>query len=377
MKRAALACAALVAGLVVAGCDLHGALLVPAGSAVPPTVTTTTAGAPPTTAGSTTATTTVATPTITTSTASTSTSTTTIPVASTTTGTTTSTTATAPVLPGSGKPTIALGDQNTPEQFVLGQLYRVALSDEGYTVTITQNIGTSATSEEAMTEGTLDLYPAYLNQWDAQVAGDTKTFRSREDALLAGQTYAAKQGMELLDPTPFGDSDGIAVTNQFAGENHLRTLAGLARLSGEFTLGAPLEFSATGGGLSEIEQAYRFVPSSTQPVVLGLQYQELAAGTIQAAFVQTTDWQLALGEFTLLADPRRALGFGNVVPVTTAAVVSAEGPAYVATIDRVSALLSTKVMRELNVEIALEGEDPEDVATAFLAQNGIGPPASS
>jgi osmoprotectant transport system substrate-binding protein len=361
VRRWGFAPVAILATLALAGCDLHGALLVAPGAALQPATTTATA--------------TATAPQATTPTATQTTTTNSSPTTATT-GSTSTPTTTAPVLPGTGKPAIALGDQNTPEQFILGELYRIALSDQGYTIMTTQNIGTSVTSEQALTGGTLDLYPAYLNQWDTQVAGDNATFPTLHDALLAGEGYAAEHNLELLTPTPFSDTDGLAVTNTFAGANDLRTLAGLSHVAGPLTLGAPLEFSATGGGLASIEQTYGFLPTSTQPVDIGLQYQELAAGTIQVAFVQTSDWQLALGQFTLLADPRHVLGFGNVVPVTTTAVAAAEGPAFVTTINRVSALLTTTVMRELNQDVELLGESPDDVATAFLESNGIYPPAS-
>jgi osmoprotectant transport system substrate-binding protein len=355
LTRAALL---LVAGVLLTGCDLHGALLEAPDAPTAATTTTGGSGVDPSQGTSTQAT-----------------GTTDGPATTGTGSSTTATTATAPALPGTGRPTIAVGDENTPEQFVLGELYRIALSDQGYTVTITQNIGTPTTSEQALTQGTLDLYPAYLNQWDTWVASDSKVFRTSSQALVAGQRFALANGMELLTPTPFGDTEGLAVSSQYAGQHDLRSLADLSTLSDLFTLGAPLEFSAPGGGLSAIEQAYAFIPSGTEPVDVGGQYQELEDGTINAAFVQTTDWQLATGQFTLLRDTRHILGFGNVVPVTTTAAAIAAGPAFIPTINKVSSLLTTRVMRQLNQQVAFLGENPEDVASAFLESHGIYPPA--
>jgi osmoprotectant transport system substrate-binding protein len=285
---------------------------------------------------------------------------------------TTGTTLTSP-LPGAGKPTIELGDENTSEQFVLGELYKIALADQGFSVALTENIGTSAIWQQDMASGTLDLFPVYLNQWDTEVAGDTETFTARGAALAAGQSYAAAHGMELLDPTPFSDTYGLAVSTAFAEANGLRSLADLSRLPPPLVLGAPPQFSATGGGLSAIEQAYAFVPSSVTRIEIGSQYSQLAAGTLQAAWVYTTDWELGGRGFKLLSDPKHVLGFGNVVPVTTNAVVAAEGPDFVATIDRVSALLTTRRIRWLNYLVADLGQNPEDVASSFLVNHGIVP----
>ena len=77
-----------------------------------------------------------------------------------------------------------------------------------------------------------------------------------------------------------------------------------------------------------------------------------------------------------LADPAHVFGPGNVVPVVPVKTVLAEGPAFAATIDRVSALLTEPVMRDLNADIDLAHGNPADVARAFLRAHGLVPPAT-
>jgi osmoprotectant transport system substrate-binding protein len=293
------------------------------------------------------------------------------------TGATSTTTTVA--LPGTGKPTIAIGDENTPEQFILGQLYKVALSYQGYSTTITQNIGTPATSLagnatlQALHDGTLDLYPAYLNQWDGSVAGMSRTFRTRRGAYAAGQLFAEEHGFELLKPTPFSDTDGIAVTTAFAKLNHLRTLRDLATTTAIVALGTPLNFVQPGGVLADVERTYSLMPFSTPQIDIGSQYAQLNAGTLEATFVQTTDWQLSGRQYRVLRDPKHVFGFGNVVPVTTAQVIAAEGPDFRRVIDRVDAKLNRRVIRYLNYLVSDLNEPPGDVAVRFLASIGITP----
>src|SRR5881275_1992228 len=52
------------------------------------------------------------------------------------TGPATSTTTATITLPGAGKPPVTIGDENTPEQFLLGQLYYQALKAQGFPVTL-------------------------------------------------------------------------------------------------------------------------------------------------------------------------------------------------------------------------------------------------
>jgi glycine betaine/choline ABC-type transport system substrate-binding protein len=56
-------------------------------------------------------------------------------------------------------------------------------------------------------------------------------------------------------------------------------------------------------------------------------------------------------------------------------VILAEGPAFAATIERVSRLLTTPVMRRLNAAVDIQNQDPAVVAKQFLLAHGI--PAAS
>jgi osmoprotectant transport system substrate-binding protein len=284
---------------------------------------------------------------------------------------TTSTTSTTTTLPGTGRPSVTLGDKNTTEQFILGELYDLALSAQGFSVTLTRNIGPPAVSYQALEQGNLNLYPEYLNVWNTQVVNDQRQHGSVADAFETAQTWAAEHQLELLQPTPGSDTDGIAVTTSFARAHHLRTLGDLARMSPTLTLGAPLQFTQSPTALPALEAAYGLVPDHTTTVVIGDQYQDLQAGKIQAAYVQTTDAELATSQFRLLSDPKHVNGYGNIVPVLTASTVAAEGPAFVDTLNRVDMLLTTRVLRVLNAQVDIDHMDPLAVAKQFLEQNGL------
>ena len=116
-------------------------------------------------------------------------------------------------------------------------------------------------------------------------------------------------------------------------------------------------------------------PVSSWPTAtaeIGQQYGALNSGQVQAADVNTTDGELSTGDYTLLADPFRSFGWGNVVPVVTNHALAVEGPAFATTINAVTALLTTPVIRMLNAQVDIAGELPANVAAEFLAENGLG-----
>lgn len=300
------------------------------------------------------------------------------PTSTGTTATTTVTEVTTPEqdLPGYRKPLVLLGDMNTPEEFVLGQLYAYALRAQGYDVAVSRNIGPPSVAQEALREGSLDVYPDYLDQFNQQVAGIDRPFKTLAAAYGAARTYALAHGMQVLDPTPFSDTSGLAVTSEFSAENHIRTLEQLAK-GPRVIIGAPLQFIDSKTGLPAIEAAYRLEPAYVAQVVIGDQYDELTNNQIQAAYVATTDPELSGDGYRVLSDPKGVAGFGNVIPVTTPKVIAAEGPAFATTLNKVDALLSLSVIRGLNAEVQLDHADPGQVADEFLQAHGLVPPPSS
>jgi osmoprotectant transport system substrate-binding protein len=287
--------------------------------------------------------------------------------------TTTTTTTTGP-LPGANKPQVTIGDKNYTEQFLLGQLYAQALAAQGYSVQVNSNIGPTSVTIPALQTGRLSMYPEYVGTWDYLVAHHHGAFHNAPAALRAGQDYAAQHGFALLDPTPFSDTPGIAVTLAYANANSLRTLQDLRKVASTLTIGGPVQFGETNNGLPAAEQAYGVAPAAFTPLDIGAQYSNLDNGTIQAADVNTTDGELSSGNYVLLADPRHAFGWGQVVPVVPTKVLNAEGPDFAATINEVDALLTTNAIRWLNEQVDVAHRDPGAVARQFLETHGVIPP---
>jgi osmoprotectant transport system substrate-binding protein len=288
------------------------------------------------------------------------------------TGTGTGTTGTGTTnLPGTGKPAITIGDKNYTEQFVLGELYAQALQADGYAVDLNRNIGPTDLTMRALTSGRLAMYPEYLDTWDSAVAGLRRGFRTEGSAYHAAQQYASTHGLTLLTPTPFSSTFAIGVTVGYAAQNQLSSLRDLRRVSSRLTLGGPTQLGQSSPGLAGVEQAYGFAPATFMSLAVGDQYTALDAGTVQAAYVGTTDGELASGDYVLLRDPRRAFGFGNVVPVVSSKVLAAEGQAFANVINGVSAALSIGAIRQMNAAVDIAQQDPARVAKQFLETHGL------
>jgi osmoprotectant transport system substrate-binding protein len=293
-----------------------------------------------------------------------------------TTQSTTSSSTSSADLPGTGRPTVTIGDKNYTEQFILGQLYMQALKAQGYTVNISQNVGPTDVTLQALKSGALAMYPEYLSVLNSDVAHSHSGHVNAQAAYDAAQQYVGKHGLELLNMTRFSDTFGIAVTQAYGAAHRLRTLSDLRRVAPSLSIGGEAQLQQAALGLPRLDSVYGVKPASFKAIAAGDQYSDLDDDTIQAAYVNTTDGELATGDYRVLRDPKRIFGYGNVVPVVSAAASAAEGPAFTVTIDRVNALLTTQTMRQLNLLASIGGQSPSDVAAQFLQTHGLIPASS-
>ena len=290
---------------------------------------------------------------------------------------TTATTATIAVIkpatsgPGVGKPAVTIGDKNFSEEYILGQLYAQALEAKGYKINLHENIGSSEIIWKALTSGSIEFYPEYTGTLLSAVAGQTKEPASAAAAYTQAKAYVEKQGLTLLDYTPFYDSDALATLPAYATAHHLTSIADLKPLGKTLTLGGPPEFATRFEGLLGLKQLYDVVPTF-KPISIELSYKALESGQVNVQLVFSTDGQLLGGKFKVLSDPKHVFGFQNVAPVVKQSVLTAEGPAFAETVNKVSALLTIPAIQQMNAAGSIDKKSPASVAQSFLAANGLG-----
>ena len=278
---------------------------------------------------------------------------------------------TAHGLPGKGKPTFVLGDKNFPEEYILGDLYQQALEAQGYKVTLKPNLGSTEIAWKALKSGQIQGYPEYDGTLLAGVANITKNPPNSAAAATETKNWAAKHGFTFTNVTPFSDSDAIAVLSSYAKQHGLKTIGGLKKLGAAVKLGGAAEFQTRyPDGLVGLNKIYGDHPTFV-PLSIPSFYTALDNKQVNAAVVFTTDPPLKTGKYTVLKDTKFIFGFQNVGMVVKTSVVKTEGPAFVATINKVSALLTQKAIIALNSAVEVDKQSPAAVAKTFLKDNHL------
>jgi osmoprotectant transport system substrate-binding protein len=270
---------------------------------------------------------------------------------------------------GGGGGGLTLGTKNFTEEFVIGQLYKQALSAKGCKINYKENIGATEVVDKALTSGQIDAYPEYTGESVATVAGINKPVTSPQQEYSLAKQFYAKRGQVMSEMTPFFDTDAIAVTKAYAAKHGLKTTADLKKV-GHFTLGARPEFLNRQEGAAGMKKVYGVKNFSFKSLALGLQYQALDSGAVQAIDVFTTDPQLASGKYVVLTDPQHIFGFQNVALVIDKNRVNA-CPGLITTVNGVNKLLTTPAITAMNKAVAIDHQQPAAVAAAFLKANKI------
>jgi osmoprotectant transport system substrate-binding protein len=272
--------------------------------------------------------------------------------------------------PGVGKPAITIGDKNFAEENILGNLYAQALRDKGYKVNLVENVGSSEIIWKAAKAGRIDMYPEYTGTLLTAVAEQTSEGHTENQAYVKAKEFAEQNGFTLLAATAFSDQDAIATTKAYAEKNSLKSIADLKPLGKKLILGGPAEFATRYEGLKGLKQLYGVEPTF-KPFAIELSYKALESGESNAQVVFTTDGQLLGGKFTVLEDPEHLFGFQNVAPVVKQSLVTAEGPAFTQTLNKVTSLLLTPAIQQMNKAVSIEKQSPSAVAKQFLSANGL------
>jgi osmoprotectant transport system substrate-binding protein len=269
--------------------------------------------------------------------------------------------------------TITVGSKNFTEQKILGEIYAQGLEAAGFTVEKQLNLGDEKTALAALEGGEIDAYPEYTG------TALLSFFGVQADKLPDDETEAfeqAKQGfaeknLTAFEPTPFTNSNEVAVTKETAEENDLTTISDLESVAGEFVMSGTPECRQRLDCLLGLQEVYGLQFQKFVPVDIALRHEVLTKGQADVSIVFTTDPQIEREEFVLLEDDQGIFPPYNSTLVARNEVAEQGGAAMEEVVAMVNEGLNAEAMQELNARVDLDKETPEEVAGAYLSETGL------
>jgi osmoprotectant transport system substrate-binding protein len=264
--------------------------------------------------------------------------------------------------------TIVVGSANFPESILLGEIYAGALEAKGVKVEKKLNLGSREVYLKALEDGSIDLLPEYngylLGYYDPQATA------SGADEVLAALKTKLPPKLTVLDQAEAENTDAVVVTKATATKYHLTSIADLAPVAKNMTLGGPPEWKTRATGVPGFKAKYGVVFKDFRSLDAGgpLSVSALDKGQVDAANIFTTDPNIVAKNWVALQDPKHLFLSANVLPLIT----KTKATSTVSTaLNAVSAKLTTQILLDLDKKVILDKADPQTVAKEFLSSNGL------
>ncbi len=268
---------------------------------------------------------------------------------------------------------LTIGSKNFTEQIVLGEIYAQALEAAGYDVKTDLNLGSETVALKALEQDEISGYPEYISTALTSFFGrdPEQVPNDAQEGADEVNSEASKKGLVVFGPTPFASANAVGLLSSKAEELGVEKVSDLEGVSEQLKLYGSPECRQRIDCLLGLQENYGLQFESFTPVDIGLRYEVLDNGQADVSILFTTDAQLgASDKYTTLEDDLGVLPSGNVVFMTSEAVVEKAGPDYQATIELVQENLTEEVMQELSARIDLDKEKPDQVAADYLSEAG-------
>jgi osmoprotectant transport system substrate-binding protein len=264
-----------------------------------------------------------------------------------------------------------IGAKDFSEQYILGNMVSILLNENGAstdysTIVGSANVRTALESDEFLGywEYTGTSWLAY-NEQDAPVVG----VQAQYDAV---KELDAAKGIAWMNGAPFNNTYAFAIRSEKAEELGVKSLSDLAALpASELTFCVESEFAARPDGWEGLKTTYGLTDATTVTLDTGAIYAVTDEGK-QCNFgeVFATDGRISALDLLVLADDKAYFPVYQGAFTLKQSTVDSY-PALADIINTLSALLTDQVMQSLNAKADVDGEDPADIARAFLIEQGL------
>jgi osmoprotectant transport system substrate-binding protein len=264
---------------------------------------------------------------------------------------------------------IVIGSFDTTESNVLGEVYRLALTERAFPAVHRMRIGDRATVIAMLRAGEIDFVPEYVG------ASLEETFGIEPPADLAA-AYAAltdrwfDEGFLTMLPAGAENRAAFAVRADTADALGIRSLTELAALADDLTFGSPEGCADAPDCLPGLTDEYgavfgRIVEIGSDEVVGALE-----SGDIDVGPISTSDPAVDDAGLVVLEDDRRLVPAQSIVPIVSIDASIRLGDEMLTVVDSVSAVLEQRALIQLN-RLVGSGRAPEDAASEWLLVNGL------
>ncbi|MGW7055658.1 ABC transporter substrate-binding protein [Streptomyces sp. NPDC054887] len=281
---------------------------------------------------------------------------------------------------GGKKASLVVGSAGFTESKVLAELYAQVLSEAGYATSV-KTVENRELYEPALEKGEIDVVPEYAATLAEFLNAKTNGPKAPEKNPVASSDVAATvealeklaqpRGLKVLPAGGAVDQNAFAVSREYAAKHNLKTLSDLGESKLEVKIAAGDECEVRPFCAPGLKKEYGIDVTGVDPKGVGTPQakQAVKEGADQLVLTTTTDATLKEFGLVLLEDDKKLQNADNVLPVVNAK--DAGTPEIADALGKLTKVLTTGDLVELNRRIDAEREKPADAAKEYLESKGL------
>jgi osmoprotectant transport system substrate-binding protein/osmoprotectant transport system permease protein len=235
---------------------------------------------------------------------------------------------------------VVIGSKKFTESYVLGEIAKRALNDEGIRAFHRQGMGGTIILWEALRGGQIDAYPEYTGTIATEILKDDYPL-----SLDEIRESLAKFGIGVTDPLGFNNTYALVMRRSEAQRLGIRTISDL-RKQPELKIGLTHEFLDRQDGWQPLRERYTLPQKNVIGIDHALGYSALSSGSIDVKDAYSTDAKIEQNDLVVLEDDL------HFFPKYEALFLfrSSMRPDAIAALRRLAGTLDEKRMIRLNAE---------------------------
>jgi osmoprotectant transport system substrate-binding protein len=267
---------------------------------------------------------------------------------------------------------VSIGSKAFAEQELLATMTKLVLEKHGFTVTYTLKAKDKAIGQ-ALQNGQIDMLWQYTGTELGDYLGLTSIPTDLDQAFDLAKTKDEPLGLCWTSKAPMNDTNGLAIKSSDTSK-YGTTLTDFGKYLASHSdtkVCILSEFRTRPDGVPGLKAKYGDGYGSANYIDIGNTAEKnIANGDCAAGEVFTTDSAIAANNLTVLKDDKGLFPPDNVGLIVRSSVLQ-KSPAIAALMGPVAAKITTDEITKLNKKVEVDNQKVEDVARAWLQQNGF------
>jgi osmoprotectant transport system permease protein len=259
-------------------------------------------------------------------------------------------------------PSLDVGSKRFTESYILGEIITQTARAAGEAAaTHRQGLGNTAIVLNALTTGSIDVYPEYTGTIAREILKlDAVPSLTELNARLA------PTGLAVAVPLGFNNTYALAMRGDDARAKGITRLSDL-KAHPELRLGLSQEFIGRADGWPGLKRAYDLPFATPRGLDHGLAYEALAERQVDAIDIYSTDAKIDKYGLTVLVDDRQYFPRYDAALLYRADLPQRLPRTWEA-LRRLEGGIDDAAMRRMNAAAELENKDFASVAAGFLSR---------